>query len=38
VDVEDLKRSYPGLEIIHVTVDTQYDPPEDWYVVDLEKR
>ena len=27
-----------GLEIIHVTVDTQYDSPEDWYVIDLEKR
>ena len=38
VDVDDLKRSYPGLEIIHVTVDTQYDAPEDWYVIDLEKR
>jgi predicted kinase len=38
VDVDDLKRLYPGLEIIHVTVDTQYDPPEDWYVIDLEKR
>ena len=38
VDVDDLKRSYPGLEIIHVTVDTQYDSPEDWYVIDLEKR
>jgi predicted kinase len=38
VDVDDLKRLYPGLEIIHVTVDTQYDSPEDWYVIDLEKR
>ncbi len=38
VDVDDLKRLYPKLEIIHVTVDTQYDPPEDWYVIGIEKR
>lgn len=38
VDVDDLKRLYPKLEIIHVTVDTQYDPPEDWYVIGMEKR
>ena len=38
VDVDDLKRLYPKLEIIHVTVDTQYDTPEDWYVIGLEKR
>jgi predicted kinase len=38
VDVDDLKRSYPKLEIVHVTVDTQYDPPEDWYIIGMEKR
>jgi predicted kinase len=38
VDVDDLKRLYPKLEIIHLTVDTQYDPPEDWYVTRMEKR
>ena len=38
VDLDDLKRLYPGLEIIHLTVDTQYDPPEDWYIIGLEKR
>ena len=38
VDVDDLKRLYPKLEIIHITVDTQHDPPEDWYVIGLEKR
>jgi predicted kinase len=38
VDVDDLKRSYPGLNIIHLTVDTRYDPPEDWYVIGMEKR
>ena len=37
VDVDDLRQSYPKLEIIHVTVDTQYDAPRDWYVIGLEK-
>jgi predicted kinase len=38
VDVDDLKQSYPKLEIIHATVDTQYDAPQHWYVIGLEKR
>ena len=38
VDVDDLKRLCPKLGIIHLTVDTQYDPPEDWYVIAMEKR
>jgi len=38
VDVDDLKRLYPNLDIIHLTVDTRYDPPEDWYIVGMEKR
>jgi predicted kinase len=38
VDVNDLKRLYPGLRIIHLTVDTQYDPPQDWYIIGMEKR
>jgi len=38
VDVDDLKRLYPGLNVIHLTVDTQYDPPEDWYIIGMEKR
>jgi len=38
VDVDDLKRLYPGLNIIRLTVDTQHDPPEDWYIIGMEKR
>ncbi len=38
VDVDDLKRLYPRLKIIHLTADTQYDPPEDWYIIGVEKR
>ena len=38
VDVDDLKRLYPRLNVIHLTVDTQYDQPEDWYIIGMEKR
>jgi predicted kinase len=38
VDVGDLKRLYPKLGIIHLTVDTEYDPPADWYIIGMEKR
>jgi len=38
VDVEDLKRLYPRLNVIHLTVDTEHDLPEDWYIIGMEKR
>ncbi len=38
VDSDDLKDSYPNLGITHLIVDTQYDPPEDWYIIGVEKR
>jgi predicted kinase len=38
VDVDDLKRLYPKLKIIHLTVDTQYDPPEGWYIIGMKQR
>ena len=38
VDVDDLKRLNPKLNIIHLIVDTQYEPPEDWYIIGIEKR
>ena len=38
VDVDDLKRLYPRLKIIHLIVDTQYDPPRDWYIISMEQR
>ncbi len=38
VDLDDLKRLSPGLNIVHLTVDTQFDLPEDWYVIGMEKR
>ena len=38
VDMEDLKQLNPNLNIIHLTVDTQHDPPEDWYIIGMEKK
>ena len=38
VDVDDLKKTYPHLKIVHLTVDTCHDSPEDWYVIGMEKR
>ena len=38
VDLDDLKRSYPNLDMLHLVVDTSYDPPEDWYIIGMEKK
>ena len=38
VDLDDFKKRYPQLEILHLTVDTEHDPPEDWYVIGMEKK
>jgi predicted kinase len=32
VDLGDLKKQLPGLDIIHLVVDTTQDPPKDWYI------
>ena len=38
VDLDDLKRWYPNLNITHLKVDTSYDSPEDWYITGMEKK
>ena len=38
VDLDDLKGLYPELPIVHLTVDTELDTPEDWYIIRIEKR
>ena len=38
VDLDDLKNLYPQLNVIHLTVDTCHDSPEDWYITGMEKR
>lgn len=36
VDLGDLKELHPDLKIVHLTVDTEKDPPEDWYIIGKE--
>ena len=38
VDLDELKQRHPSLEIIHLTVDTEYDNPKDWYIIGKEIR
>ncbi len=38
VDLDDLKNFYPELSIIHLTVDTELDQIEDWYIIGMDKR
>ena len=38
VDLNDLKNSYPNLDVIHLIVDTTYDPPQDWHITGVEKK
>ncbi|MEM2080802.1 MAG: ATP-binding protein [Candidatus Bathyarchaeia archaeon] len=38
VDIDDLKKLFPQLSIMHLTVDTEHDAPEDWYIIGMEKR
>ena len=38
VDLDDLKGLYPKLSIVHLTVDTELDAPEEWYIIGMEKR
>ena len=38
VNLNDLKHLYPNLSIAHLIVDTRHESPEDWYIIDMEKR
>ena len=38
VDLNDLKNLYPNLSIVHLTVDTEVDPTDEWYIIGMEKR
>lgn len=38
VNLDDLKERHPNLEMIHLTVDTEYDNSEDWYMIEKEVR
>jgi predicted kinase len=38
VDVAELKSLYPELPVVHLIVDTSKDPPQDWYVISVDKK
>ena len=38
VDLDDLNKLYPKLPILYLTVDTELDPPKEWYIIGMEKR
>ncbi len=38
VDLDDLKASYPDLNIVHLTVDTESEEPGGWYIICATKR
>lgn len=38
VDLDDLKRLYPDLAVMHLIVDTSYDQPDDWYITGMAER
>ncbi len=38
VDLDGLKKLHPGLNIVHLVVDTRHDRLEDWYIAGVEKR
>jgi uncharacterized protein len=38
VNVKDLKKLYPTLKVLHLTVDTCRDNAEDWYIIGMDKK
>ena len=38
VDIDDMKKRFKTLSIIHLTIDTEYDTPPDWKIRKIEKR
>ncbi len=38
VDLDDLKKHYKELPLIHIKIDTEYDSPSQWKVIKIEKR
>ena len=38
VAVDDLKSLYPGLDVVHLIVNTRCDEPDDWYITGVEKK
>lgn len=37
VDLDNLKKEYPTLKLLHLVVDTELNLPEDWYIIGMKK-
>jgi len=38
VDLDDLKKLFPGLALTHLIVNTEHDPPEDWFITGGDRK
>jgi predicted kinase len=38
VDLDDLKRLYPDLAVMHLIVDTSHDQPDKWHIIGMAER
>jgi len=38
VNLDEIKRPWPALDVIHLVIDTEYDEPERWKVEKVERR
>ena len=38
INLDDLKRLNANLSLVQLTVDTERDAPEDWYIIGMEMR
>lgn len=38
IDLDDLKKRFKNLPMIHLTIDTERDTPPDWRIIRIEKR
>ena len=38
VDVDDIKKNYPKLKVLHLIIDTCSDTAQDWYVTGMNKK
>jgi predicted kinase len=38
VDIDDIKKNNPSLNIAHLTIDTCHDNAEDWHVIEIDNR
>jgi predicted kinase len=38
VDLDELNELHPNLKIVHLTVDTEQDPPDQWFIINKDVR